>query len=64
MDNLDCFSIFGLKNKLFVIVGSYIFLWVPKIFNQGAHMAPRKFHEVASLCLACRLEDIIIYIHL
>ena len=31
------------------IVGSLIFLWAHKIFTSGAHMAPRKNHEVASL---------------
>ena len=35
--------------KPYFIVGSKIFLWAPKIFSSGAHMAPRKFHEVASL---------------
>ena len=24
-------------------------MWAPKILSSGAHMAPRKFHEVASL---------------
>ena len=31
------------------IVGSLIFMWAPQIFISGAHMAPRKIHEVASL---------------
>ena len=31
------------------IVGSQIFLRAHKIFTSGAHMSPRKIHEVASL---------------
>ena len=45
---LDFFFIF-LLYKPYFISDLKIFLWAPKIFSSGAHMAPRKFHKVASL---------------
>ena len=49
---LKLFGNFNCNEPYFTmfIVGSQIFMCAPKIFISGAHMAPRKIHEVASLC--------------
>ena len=51
IQQLNCLGILTETTLYFImfIVGSLIFLWAHKIFTSGAHMAPRKIHEVASL---------------